>query len=76
MARHKQVAPLRREPSDFENMNGHAPDKKQETVGELVVNGAATVVKDAAREPPKSTSEVQAGLVQLVICVGGIYASL
>ena len=76
MARHKQAAPLRREPSDFENIHRDTSSNAQKTVGERIVNSAAAVVEDAAREPPKTTSQAQAGLFQLVICVGGIYASL
>ncbi len=76
MARHKQVAPLRREPSDFENIHGQASGNDSRSVGESIMDGAATVVKDASREPPESAPQAQAGLIQLVICVGGIYASL
>ena len=81
MARHKQTAPLRREPSDFENVNGHTSiSDDQHTDGSLtngvVVESAIAVVKEAAREPPKTKSQEQAGFTQLVICVAGIYLSL
>ena len=76
MARQKQAAPLRREPSDFESMNGHTSSHDQRSVNSLIANGAVAVVKEAAREPPKSASQEQAGLIQLTICVAGIYASL
>lgn len=81
MARHKQTAPLRREPSDFESVNGHALSSDDKSVNGTssngaIVNSAVAVVKEAAREPPKSQSQEQAGLTQLIICVVGIYVSL
>ena len=79
MARRKQATPLRREPSDFDkgppespshgwkhrNGHGHIQDVKPPVAkGEL----------EADKLPPSITD--QAGPLQLVICVGGIYASL
>lgn len=81
MARHKQAAPLRREPSDFETMNGHTSGSDNKNANGILADGtlmdsAAAVVNDAARRPPKSQPQEQAGLTQLIICVGGIYVSL
>ena len=76
MARQKQAAPLRREPSDFESMNGHTSTADHRQANGFLADGAAAVVKKAAREPPESASQEQTGLLQLVICVAGIYASL
>ena len=77
MARQKQAIPLRREPSDFENLNGHSSDANKRKVEQKPSNGLL--------EKPQSLSEAAlthviedqpAGLLQLLICVGGIYASL
>ena len=81
MARHKQAAPLRREPSDFESMNGHSSSSDYKNASGTftngtITNGAVALVKEAAREPPKTQSQEQAGLTQLIICVVGIYVSL
>lgn len=81
MARHKQTAPLRREPSDFENVNGHISISEHKhtsgsSTNSVVVESAIAVVKEAAREPPKTQSQEQAGFTQLIICVAGIYISL
>ncbi|KAG8534188.1 uncharacterized protein KY384_001032 [Bacidia gigantensis] len=63
MARQKQAAPLRREPSDFERLNSQE------------LNGSAKVSSGALRAPALSTALSQPGLTQLLICVAGIYAS-
>ena len=67
MARHKQTAPLRREPSNFENL--HA----EETNGKPKHPYDEKVRKEV---PQLATADSQAGLTQLVVCVAGIYASL
>ncbi|KAL9127504.1 MAG: hypothetical protein Q9217_003634 [Psora testacea] len=63
MARQKQTAPLRREPSDFEQYNG-GPAYGRAEIGNGVPKGP---LPPAAQEQP--------GLTQLIICVAGIYAS-
>ena len=68
MARQKQAAPLRREPSNFEDLNANQS------------NGMIKRPSEEGEMPAKSTSPSdlthQSGLTQLVICVAGIYASL
>ena len=76
MARQKQAAPLRREPSDFENMNGHSSSSDYKMANGKIANGVVSAVSEAAREPPATESQKQAGLTQLVICIAGIYATL
>ncbi len=81
MARHKQATPLRREPSEFENVNGHGSSSDYKSANGKHANGtimdsAVAVVNEAAREPPESQSQEQAGFTQLIICVAGIYVSL
>ena len=73
MARTKQAAPLRREPSDLrqelarhdvKHANGNIP-KNSPTKSNGKSKGAdPTIIKE------------QAGFPQLIICVGGIYVSL
>jgi hypothetical protein len=79
MARKKQSTPLKRVPSDFthgvpdqaelsrDKANGHAN-------GNTSANGHTAGTVQAALAPV--LSEEKAGLTQLVVCVGGIYASL
>lgn len=77
MARRKQAVPLQREPSDFakgppespshgwEQSNGNSQADKRS-----VANG-----RPGPEKLPPSIID-QAGPLQLLICVGGIYASL
>lgn len=77
MARRKQAIPLQREPSDFHRGPPDSPNQ-----GWKSSNGNGQAVKPPMAEPkadvetlPSSITE-QAGPIQLLICVGGIYASL
>ncbi|KAF2746660.1 UDP-Glc/Gal endoplasmic reticulum nucleotide sugar transporter-like protein [Sporormia fimetaria CBS 119925] len=71
MARSKQLSPLRRAPSDtFNQANGTS--HKLHDVIETLENEAEKVAEIHARD---TTDTKQAGLLQLAICVGGIYAS-
>lgn len=74
MARQKQATPLRREPSDFESVNGHSIEKKGN--GEAINGGASLASKPPSSTPMTAAEQKQAGITQLLICVGGIYASL
>lgn len=70
MARTKQKLPLQRAPSsDIMQAPPDLPEKKQN--GKAVANGSANGSAGHAKE-----TESEPGLVQLAICVGGIYASL
>jgi UDP-galactose transporter B1 len=73
MARTKQRVPLQRAPSsDIMQAPPDFPEKAQN--GKAVANGSANgSAKPASHE---HATESEPGLVQLAICVGGIYASL
>ena len=66
MARQKQTAPLRREPSDFEDLKKLTNGFVKQTGSEL----------SQQREQISVEALSQPGLLQLLICVGGIYAAL
>ena len=68
MARIKQRTPIQREPSDF------APHVQQDE-GKRVANGHADGHNKGASTQPR-TQQSESGALQLIICVGGIYASL
>ena len=77
MARTKAV-PLRREPSDFDQVisDNSIPGRTQMR---KPANGNAvltTLSNGKVQGSSHSSSQEQAGLAQLVICVAGIYASL
>ena len=72
MARHKQRTPMKREPSS--ELFPRSPSRHRAHVAdEKATNGHATPTETAAapHRAPK-----QAGLSELIVCVGGIYASL
>ena len=76
MARKKQAAPLQREPSDFNRGPPESPDH-----GWITTNGEASraipaQANEMVREALAPAVSEQAGLMQLIICVGGIYISL
>ena len=73
MARRKQAVPLQRQTSNFDKGLPESPkDGWKHSNG----NGALSPnEKPGTEELPPSIVE-QAGPIQLIICVGGIYASL
>ncbi|KAL9004260.1 MAG: hypothetical protein Q9188_002924 [Gyalolechia gomerana] len=86
MARRKQAAPLQRQPSNFNEGAPEAPDQGWKRSAENIhlsnaaSNGVLEKTEKALSSPrPDNPSPLhameQAGLVQLVICVAGIYAS-
>ncbi|KAL8719165.1 MAG: hypothetical protein Q9225_003805, partial [Loekoesia sp. 1 TL-2023] len=86
MARRKQAAPLRRQPSDFDKGPPESPDhgwKKSNGNGHIsksASNGILEKTEKALSSPrPKDPSPLHAmeqpGLIQLIVCVAGIYAS-
>ena len=77
MARRKQAVPLQREPSDFAKGPSESPShgwKQSNGVGQAVKPSVANGWS-GSEKLPLSVIE-QAGPLQLLICVGGIYASL
>lgn len=71
MARSKQPSPLRRAPSEtYKQSNGTSHTLND--VIESVEHGIEKVADIHARDPVK---EKEAGIVTLVLCIGGIYAS-
>ena len=76
MARRKQAAPLQREPSDFDKGPPDSPSHGWKHANGNISKSPAVVSNGKPNEPFPSTSQEQAGLTQLVICVAGIYASL
>lgn len=70
MARTKQATPLRREASDeyFSRRDVSTPVRKSSNGGVVI----STPVEKAKAEPEKR----EAGVLELAIAVGGIYASL
>lgn len=77
MARTKAV-PLRREPSDFDQGPPDTPNHGWKHTGSEANGDAspATLSNGKPKGPSRPTTQEQAGLAQLVICVAGIYASL
>jgi hypothetical protein len=71
MARTKQRAPLQREPSDFSHCLPSTPDQ-----GWKKASGDAKANESLSSALAPMVSSDAAGLVQLIICAGGIYASL
>lgn len=71
MARTKQATPLRREPSDFES-----PSHSLKYANGKASSGPATLSNGKAKGSFVPASQEQAGLPQLLVCVGGIYISL
>ncbi|PGH17324.1 hypothetical protein AJ79_01208 [Helicocarpus griseus UAMH5409] len=74
MARQKQKAPLQRAPSS--GVMNAPPDLPESNMRQT--NGVASKdsnSKAAAKPPASSSHQSEAGLLQLILCVGGIYAS-
>ena len=87
MARKKQAAPLQRQPSAFGHGSPESPDhewKMSNGNGHTPIgtsNGVLEKTKSAMSDKrPKEPSPLHAleqpGIIQLIICVAGIYASL
>lgn len=87
MARRKQTTPLQRQPSDFNKGPPDSPDEgwkrsaQNGHLSNLKSNGLLEKTGKALSSPrPDDPSPLhameQAGLIQLVVCVAGIYASL
>lgn len=80
MARQKQVAPLQREPSDFSAGPPQSAnrDRRNQANGKTLEKSSPEVNGNAQEPlvPILPTSPNEAGFTQLIICVGGIYASL
>ncbi|KAL8700821.1 MAG: hypothetical protein Q9224_000795 [Gallowayella concinna] len=86
MARRKQAVPLQREPSGLDqgtpespnhglkklNGNGHIPNGKSNGVMEKT---RSAMSKNRPKEPSPLHALEQPGIIQLIICVAGIYAS-
>ena len=75
MARQK-ATPLRREPSDFNQGPPESPNHGWKPVNGGIISKNAGVMSGQLKELITSALPDQPGLTQLVICVGGIYASL
>ncbi|KAI4182192.1 MAG: hypothetical protein L6R41_006140 [Letrouitia leprolyta] len=86
MARRKQTTPLQRQPSDFNKGPPDSPDEgwkrsaQNGHLSNLKSNGLLEKTGKALSSPrPDDPSPLhameQAGLIQLVVCVAGIYAS-
>ncbi|KAL8909545.1 MAG: hypothetical protein Q9171_004990 [Xanthocarpia ochracea] len=86
MARKKQAAPLQRQPSAFDHGSPESPDhewKKPNGKGHApngTSNGVLEKAKSAMSDKrPKEPSPLHAleqpGIIQLIVCVAGIYAS-
>lgn len=77
MARTKAL-PLRREPSDFDQGPPDTPNDGWKHTGGKAKGSAspATLSNGKPKASSRPTTQEQAGLAQLVICVAGIYASL
>lgn len=79
MARQKQVAPLQRQPSDSSAGPPESPNHGRQYANGQTPEKLPAVVNGDAKEPVvpvMPTSPKEAGFTQLIICVGGIYASL
>lgn len=83
MARTKQRAPLQKTPSsDVMERLSDLPDTKPElqngnsTSSKTSANGSSANGNANPKPEASETEEHSPGLIQLAICVGGIYASL
>lgn len=76
MARTKQAAPLRREPSDFEYERPKSSNHNSKHANGNTPKAPFTTSNGKPKGPVPSTAKEQAGLPQLAVCVGGIYISL
>ena len=76
MARTKQATPLRREPSDFDKGPSESPSHGWNHAIGNSVKTAPNKSNGKPKAPLTPTTKDQAGLPQLLICVGGIYISL
>ncbi|KAL8998485.1 MAG: hypothetical protein Q9169_002428 [Polycauliona sp. 2 TL-2023] len=83
MARRKQAAPIQRQPSDLRhgnpddgwekiNGNGHLPASPSNAVLEKTKSAMSD---ERPKEPSPLHALEQPGIIQLVVCVAGIYAS-
>ncbi|KAL8894281.1 MAG: hypothetical protein Q9192_004456 [Flavoplaca navasiana] len=86
MARRKQAAPVQRQPSDFDRGAPESPDHGWKTLNGNghIPNGTGNAVLERTKsamsdERPKEPSPLHAlgqpGILQLIVCVAGIYAS-
>ena len=75
MARQK-AAPLRREPSDFNQGPPESPNHGWKPMNGGMISKNAGTMSGQLKQSITSALPDQPGLTQLVICVGGIYASL
>ena len=76
MARSKQAAPLRREPSDLSHEIPKSPDHRLKQANGHAAKSLSKTSNGKPKEPAPQLAQEPAGLPQLVICVGGIYISL
>ena len=79
MARRKQVVPLQRQPSDFSAGPPESPNHGWQSANGKPPEQPPKAINGDAKEPLVPivpTSPKEAGFTQLIICVGGIYASL
>ncbi|KAL8854837.1 MAG: hypothetical protein Q9221_000343 [Calogaya cf. arnoldii] len=86
MARRKQAAPVQRQPSDFDhdppdpsgrgwkdfNGNGHIPNG---TSNADLEKTKSAMSDERPKEPSPLHALEQPGIIQLIVCVAGIYAS-
>ncbi|KAL8934846.1 MAG: hypothetical protein Q9211_005016, partial [Gyalolechia sp. 1 TL-2023] len=86
MARQKQAAPLQRQPSDLNKGPPESPGQgwKRSAENGRLSNAASNSILEKAEKalssprpdhPSPLHATEQAGLIQLVVCVAGIYAS-
>ncbi|MCJ1256390.1 UDP-galactose transporter [Lignoscripta atroalba] len=75
MARQKQAIPLQRTPSDFQHGPPESPDHGWKAANGHASKSSPTQSNGSIKGADAPAKSEQAGLTQLIICVGGIYAS-
>ena len=76
MARQKQNRPLQREPSDLSQDTPASPGSRRKEANGVKQSKGLKEPNGHLKETVLSALPEQPGLTQLIICVGGIYASL
>ena len=87
MARRKQAAPLQRLPSGFDKGPPQSPDHgwkdsngnghiRQSTSDGILEKTERALSSPRPKDPSPLHAMEQPGLIQLVVCIAGIYASL
>ena len=76
MARQKQTRPLKQQPSDLTQNTPDPPDSRRKEASGVKNLNSPNEPNGHLKETVLSALPEQPGLAQLIICVGGIYASL